>query len=337
MVRQFEVRKTRKGDNFGSMRLNLGPDHGFCEVEGVAWGLDGYLGAGHPVPAAGDVLEVSDYKPSEYQGRPQWVVQRFHVLTGERAAKEGKRFVPPPAVDEAYYRARLEALIESTDSRTVCGQVLREVFDSAGFREAFFASPAAAVHHQNYPGGLLEHTINVTGVALALADAYGSGPQGGLTFNRQRVPIDREVLVAAGLLHDIGKLETYRMRPLSEVTETNSWEGHLAHGYATVRRVADPLYRNPPYDGALDELNKLFHCILSHHGTLEFGSPVVPACAEALLLAPRGPDGCADGGHCEVGLRAAGAGSGGAVGAASVPLPGRGVCRRLGATGGGGG
>jgi 3'-5' exoribonuclease len=161
--------------------------------------------------------------------------------------------------------------------------VLLQVFDRPSFREAFCAAPAATSHHQNYAGGLLEHTLNVTGLALALADAYAPGP-GGLTVNSMRLQVDRTLLISAGLLHDIGKIDAYAMTPLPDITDAHRFEGHLAISYGIVRELARPLRENPPYPGAVDEIDKLMNCILSHHGHLEFGSPVLPACIEAFLL-----------------------------------------------------
>ena len=282
MVRSFEVRKTRKGDNFGSARINLGHNGDFAEVDAKIWALDGLLGEGQPVPAAGDVLEI-DYKEDAYQGRPQYVIRRFRRLEGEERLQALESFRPPDRIDRAFYRDRLEQLIEATSPERASGQVLRLIYDQAGFRETFFAAPAATHHHQNYPGGLLEHTLNVTSVALSIAETY-AGPTG-LSFNCRRLFIDRDVLVVAGLLHDIGKIHTHELAPLPQLTEANHWEGHLARTYAWVRREAEPYLEAPPYPEAVDEIHKLLHCILAHHGSLEYGSPVTPACAEAFILA----------------------------------------------------
>ena len=183
-----------------------------------------------------------------------------------------------------FYQQRLEDLISDIPTERVCGRILCEIFDRTDFREAFYQAPAARVHHQNYPGGLLEHTINVTCLALALADAYATAPGEGLSFNNYILPVDRPLLITAGLLHDIGKIETYQFSPLPEITEANRWEGHLVISYGIVRQYARSYVENPPYTGAKDEIQKLLHCILSHHGSLEYGSPVLPACVEALLL-----------------------------------------------------
>ena len=283
LVRSFEVRQTRKGDNFGTLRVNLGQSGSFAEVDAKIWGLDGMLYMNRALPAAGDMIEV-DYRADEYQGKPQWVINSWEVLGPEAKERVMADFRPPERIDRAFYRDRLETLIEATSPERTPGILLRQVFDRAGFREDFFHLPAAYRHHQNYPGGLLEHTLNVTTLALTLADAYAAPGRTGLTFNRACLPIDRDVLIAAGLLHDIGKMLTYRFDPMPEVNEINAWEGHLAISYAQVRQIAQPMLDQPPYAEAVDEIEKLLHCILSHHGSLEFGSPVVPACAEAFIL-----------------------------------------------------
>lgn len=283
LVRSFEVRKTRKGDSFGSMRVNLGQAGDFADVDAKIWGLDGMLYGDRTLPASGDMIEA-EYRADEYQGKPQWIINSWEVLGPEAKECAKADFRPPEKIDCAFYRQRLEELIESTSPERTPGIILREIFDRAGFRENFFHLPAAYRHHQNYPGGLLEHTLNVTTLALTLADAYAGPGRTGLTFNRACLPIDRDVLIAAGLLHDIGKLQTYRFDPMPEVNEINSWEGHLALSYAQTRQIAQPMLDDPPYETAVDEIEKLLHCILAHHGSLEFGSPVVPACAEAFIL-----------------------------------------------------
>lgn len=281
MVRNFEVRKTKNQDSYGSLRLFLGSEGDYQEVDAKIWGLDG-RGKGGPLPAAGDLIEAH-YKADDYQGRPQWVIQEFRILDSAERERLLRHFVPPDRIDRAFYRARLEELIEMVPVARPCGQIVREIYDDAALREAFFMAPAARDHHQNYPGGLLEHTVNVTSLALALANTYASPDCAGLTFNHACLPLDRPVLVAAGLLHDIGKLQTYRMEPLPELTEANFWEGHLILSYSTVRRLAEPLLEGAG-QGERDEIFKLLHCILAHHGQLEYGSPMVPACAEAFLL-----------------------------------------------------
>ncbi len=285
MVRTCEMRKTRNNDNFLSFRVNLGREGNFAEIDAKMWGADSLLSRGIAVPACGDLIAV-DYQTEEYQGRAQWKISGFKPLSDGERRQAMPQFTPEEKIDRLFYRQRLDDLIDQTSTERAPGQLLREIFDQAGFRERFYLSPAARDHHQNYPGGLLEHTLNVVTVALAMADAYArpGSPAAGLTFNQARLPLDRDILIAAGLLHDIGKLDTYKFDPMPEVTDAQMWTGHLVVSYAVVRERAAEWLANPPYPAAADEVNKILHCILSHHGTLEYGSPVVPACAEAFIL-----------------------------------------------------
>jgi 3'-5' exoribonuclease len=284
MVRSIEIRRTRNNDRFATLRINMGQSGAFAEIDAKIWGLDSAVERGMQVPEGGDIIEISGYKAEDYQGRPQWILKNFKVLSAEEKDSAIAQFTPPSKIDLPYYKGLLEALISRVPEDRICGQILCSIFDRSEFREAFHLAPAAYVHHQNYPGGLLEHTINVTTLALSLADTYQAGNKQGLTYNGNTLPIDRDLLVSAGLLHDIGKLETYVLSPLPEVTDANHWQGHLSISYALVHHACLPFLENPPSDTTHDEVQKLLHCILSHHGVLEYGSPVEPACAEAFIL-----------------------------------------------------
>lgn len=284
LVQNIETRKTRNNDNFWNITVNLGVEGAFRAMLAKAWGSDAYLERGKRQPAKGDLVEF-EYKADEYQGRPQWKIRDYRILDEAEREAALPNFVPQSNIRTEFYRAKLEALLEEADSTRVAAQVLFDLFDRVGFREAFLAAPAAAMHHQSYAGGLLEHTINVTMLALGLAEAYSPiDASEGLTINSMQLPVDRTLLISAGLLHDIGKVDTYSMQPLADVTDANRFEGHLAISYALVREAAAPILADPPYDGARDELDKLFNCVLSHHGQLEFGSPILPACVEAFFL-----------------------------------------------------
>ena len=283
LVQRFEIRKTRKGENFAALTVNPGRAGNFGAMDAKIWQFDRFARSGRPLPSEGTLIEAT-YTTGEYQGTTQWTIEDYRIVEGEERTKTLEDFVPTSRIDEAFYHRKLESLIEQTDGERVAAQVLREVFDRTDFRESFYRAPAAIAHHQSYPGGLLEHTLNVTALALALADAYASGSREGLTFNSERLTVDRTLIISAGLLHDIGKVQTYRFAPLAEPTDANRFEGHLSISYAIVSELARPYRENPAYDGAREEIDKLMNCILSHHGSLEFGSPVLPACAEAFIL-----------------------------------------------------
>lgn len=293
LVQKSEIRRASNGKNFASLTLNQGAPANFASIGAKIWDIDLLLSQGLAMPAQGAILEVA-HREETYNNQTSWILERWRELSVAEREEALRLFVQPERIDSAFYRARLDELIEATAPDSPCGAILREVFDRPAFRAAFLAAPAASTRHQNYPGGLLEHTINVTSCAIAIAAIYSPGsflPAGSaprrpaLSFNHETLPIDRDVLVSAGLLHDIGKVETYAFRPLSETTDANNFEGHLPIGYAVVRELAEPRRRDPAArPGDADSLDKLLNCILSHHGRLEFGSPVPPCCAEAFIL-----------------------------------------------------
>ena len=130
------------------------------------------------------------------------------------------------------------------------------------FRDA----PAAKTYHQAYRHGLLEHTVSVAQAVSAAANFFPG--------------IDREVAVTGALLHDIGKIEAYNDDPYAiDLTDAGRLQGEIPLGYYRVRRQIEDL---PGFDPALAQA--VLHIILSHHGSLEHGSPVVPATREAVLV-----------------------------------------------------
>ena len=130
------------------------------------------------------------------------------------------------------------------------------------FREA----PAAKYYHQAYVGGLLEHTLSVA-QAVSAAASYFPG-------------IDRDIAVTGALLHDIGKTEAYNDDPLAiDLTDAGRLLAEIPLGYYKVRREIEEIEGFDP-----DLAQAVLHIILSHHGQLEHGSPVVPCTREATLV-----------------------------------------------------
>jgi 3'-5' exoribonuclease len=145
--------------------------------------------------------------------------------------------------------------------------LLERVFgEGSGSWETFKVAPAAKHYHQAYRHGLLEHCLGVAqGVSAVSATFPG---------------IDRDVAVTGALLHDIGKLDAYSDDPQHiDLTDLGRLHGEIPLGYYRIRRAIEDI------DGFPAELARaLLHIILSHHGTLEHGSPVVPCTREATLV-----------------------------------------------------
>jgi 3'-5' exoribonuclease len=130
----------------------------------------------------------------------------------------------------------------------------------------FREGPAAKHYHQAYRHGLLEHCLTVAQAVHATSMIFPG--------------VDHDIAVTGALLHDIGKLEAYELRGESvTMTDSGRLYGEIALGYYRVRHAIESLDGFPPELG-----QALLHIILSHHGSLEHGSPVVPCTREATLV-----------------------------------------------------
>ena len=137
--------------------------------------------------------------------------------------------------------------------------------EDKAFEERFkFHSAAKTVHH-GFVGGLLEHTLGVT----SLCDA----------FCRQYPILNRDLLLTAAMFHDIGKMEELSAFPANDYTDAGQLLGHIVIGTEWIGKYIQKI---PGFPARLG--NELKHCILAHHGELEFGSPKKPALVEAVAL-----------------------------------------------------
>ena len=144
--------------------------------------------------------------------------------------------------------------------------LLKDLFvDDADFIRAFkFHSAAKTVHH-SFVGGLLEHTLSVCRLCEYYTKAYPF--------------LNRDLLYTAAMCHDIGKVYELSDFPENDYTDEGQLLGHISMGGEMVGERARKISRFPK---KLE--NELKHCILAHHGELEYGSPKKPALAEALAL-----------------------------------------------------
>jgi 3'-5' exoribonuclease len=172
-----------------------------------------------------------------------------------------------PARTVAQMEADLRELIA-----TVQDGHLRRLLDAvlgadASTWPAYREAPAAKRYHQAYRHGLLEHSLTVTQAISAMSGVFGG--------------VNRDLAVTGGLLHDIGKLEAYTIDAEDhiEMSDVGRLHGEIPLGYFRIRSTIGALGDFPT------ELEHgLTHIILSHHGSLQHGSPVVPATREATLV-----------------------------------------------------
>lgn len=140
--------------------------------------------------------------------------------------------------------------------------ILKKVFDDQKFMDDFSKCPASIMLHSAEIGGLVYHTLNVIDHCMI---ALGHYPK-----------MDRDLLVAGALLHDVGKVDSFRVTTNINQTEEGIFLGHLVIGMNMVQSKIEEIPNFPA-----DKRNKLLHIILSHHGRREWGSPVEPAIPEA--------------------------------------------------------
>ena len=167
---------------------------------------------------------------------------------------------------------RLDVLIDRSIEHPALKALVRDVIER---NVALFARmPAAQNMHHSYTSGLLEHVWSMTRIAAFLADHYAK------YYDELDPPLNRSLIVAATVLHDIGKLRELEYHPVeTRYTTEGTLIGHVLMGRDMVREAAARI------EGFPEELLLcLEHAILAHHGKREFGAPVAPATLEALIV-----------------------------------------------------
>lgn len=246
--------KTKAGKNYVS--VNLQDKTGI--LDGKIWDLS--AGIEH--------FEEKDYVKVEgqvtvFQGALQLNIRRL------RKCREGeydpKEYMPcsKKNIEEMY--KELMGFVNSVKNPFL-NSLLKKLFDdNPEFVDAFKSRSAAKTVHHGFIGGLLEHTLSVTKLCDIVAGHYPV--------------IKRDLLVSAAILHDIGKLKELSAFPDNDYTDDGQLMGHIYLGAEIIGKNIDEIPDFPPKLAA-----ELKHCILAHHGELEFGSPKKPAIIEALAL-----------------------------------------------------
>ena len=257
VVREAELR--RKRDGSGYLRLVLADRTG--TLPAVVW--DGVPDAalacrvGEPVHVAGA------YSVHPRFG-PQLVVGSVRACAPGEVAVDDLMDGPMRSRDALVADLReLVATVREPHLRFLLEALLGE---HSRTWPAYRDAPAAKHNHHAYRHGLLEHSLTVAQTVSTIAATFPG--------------IDRDIAVTGALLHDIGKLDAYAAAGLAiEMTDAGKLQGEIALGYYAVRTAIDDIEGFPP-----NLAQAVLHVILSHHGTLEHGSPVLPCTREATLV-----------------------------------------------------
>lgn len=254
LAKQIQVRQRRSGEPY--LALVLADRTG--ELPGVMW--DGVDDAVKRL-VDGDIVKVQAVLGA-YHSEPQLTLTRVRKAAPDEVALDD--YLPRTARDPQALAAALDVAIEAIRDAHL-RQLLQELFADPDMRVAFSTAPAAKSIHHAVLGGLLEHTVSVVGLCSLLADYYPA--------------VNRDLLIAAAILHDLGKVRELTWERLFDYTDAGRLVGHITLGALIVEERIRAVPDFPP-----ETATRLLHCILSHHGELEWGSPKRPKTLEAIVL-----------------------------------------------------
>ena len=249
-----QILKTKAGKSYYSMTLQDKTG----TIDAKVWDLSNAI----------EHFEAMDYiavvgQITSFQGNLQLNISRI------RRASEGEYnvddYMPMTKKNREEMYKEVVALVDSVKEEHL-NKLLKMFFveDKDWVKRFVNHSAAKAVHH-GFIGGLLEHTLGVAKMCDYMANNYPI--------------INRDLLITAALFHDIGKLDELASFPINDYTDEGNFLGHI---YMGAEVIGEKVKEIPGFPKALEL--ELKHCILAHHGELEFGSPKKPAIVEAMAL-----------------------------------------------------
>lgn len=197
-----------------------------------------------------------------YQGSYELHIASIEKLNSQDY--DPSRFLPTSREEPSKLREDILVLIGAIDNKYL-RSLLESIFGDEAFMKKFLRWPAARIWHHSYLGGLAEHVRDMARIAVCASQVY---PE-----------VDKDLLVAGILLHDLGKAQELEVTNKIDYGDAGRLLGHIALG---LQVVEDAIRAVPDFPSEL--ALRLKHMILSHHGELEHGSPVVPMTIEAILL-----------------------------------------------------
>jgi 3'-5' exoribonuclease len=257
LVREAEVRRRQHGGDL--LKLTLGDRTG--SVPGI---VRGDVGAARDTCLAGRIVHVAGLFIVHPRFGPQ--IEVAEVRPADQSEYTRDELLDGPSRGPEQMEADLRELVTTVQNphlRRLLDLVFSETSPTwAAYRDA----PAAKRYHQAYRHGLLEHCLTVAQAVSTISATFPG--------------IDRDIAVTGALLHDIGKLQAYEVDgDAISMSDDGRLYGEIPLGYYLVRRMIERLEDFP------SELEQaVLHIILSHHGSLAHGSPVVPCTREAALV-----------------------------------------------------
>lgn len=253
-----QLRANRQGNSYLLMQLQDRTG----VISAMRWNADERLAERFPKGSYVRVQGVSQL----HNGNLQLIVNQLHTIDGSQVTLEDFDALDRSKSERLW--GRLMDLIGSMSdptARTICEEIVADPRWNAGLRLA----PAGIKAHHAYPGGLLEHIVSLMELSDGIARHYPD--------------IDRDLLVAGAFVHDLGKLEELAFENELNYTDPGQLLGHLVQGVVMLDTIARRLAEKGTQVDS-DRLLRLQHIVVSHHGTLEHGSPKVPMTLEAIAF-----------------------------------------------------
>jgi 3'-5' exoribonuclease len=204
---------------------------------------------------------------------PQLEIRKIREIVESDAAEgfDPNACQPQSQFDPEKMFAELTAIVRERVDQPALRQLVESILTK--YRKEILTFPAARHNHHAFIGGLLEHTLSVTRTCIFLADKYAD------SYPDIQPPLNKSMVVAGAILHDIGKLREYECNPEGAAfSPDGALIGHILLGRDIVREAAADMQIDH------DTLLRLEHIIVAHQRLPEWGSPKPPMTPESLLV-----------------------------------------------------
>lgn len=241
--------------NSGSHYLSLTLQDASGTIDAKKWSIDD---VDLEIATAGSLIRVIGLS-SVYRNHPQLKINELDSIDKNSVDLSKYIAVAPMAKDEM--EAKLKdyiSQIKDSDLKKLTEKIITDNYEN------YTTYPAAVTVHHSYLGGLLFHSLSICSLAIKVQEQYPY--------------LNKDYLIAGSLLHDIGKTKELSSALTPNYTVEGNLVGHISLGAMMVYEAGTSLKIDK------EKLDVLVHMILAHHGQYEFGSPKLPATAEAYVL-----------------------------------------------------
>lgn len=254
----YALKRCDLKDSEGKVRLEIEISDRTGSLPGVIWEDPKPL---RDLMPRGSVVKVKG-RLGSYRDKPQVKIDKIRpAKTGEF---DPESFLPVTECDVEALVQRVMELVESIQDPAL-QQLGHLIFGNPQFMKEFRRSPGGSNWHHGCLGGLIEHSVSVAEICEFIAS--------------RRYELNRDLLVLAALMHDVGKIREFSAATTIEYSDEGRLEGHVVMGERFVRNMTERVENFPPRLRMM-----LSHLMLSHHGHRDFNSPVEPMIPEGFAL-----------------------------------------------------